>query len=163
MLELSFPQISLFFAGKHRKVSGCLLSNYESEFHRTRCAWIFNDGLEQPKNVVNSEKCRIRSKQVGILSAEQFFDEKKKLEDPQKLWRSSTKLDPEDVLNSKCSVFLCVDDEFDVQTEKTNFVMQELLRKSKVKFFWGSLARYLAEEKGLFYLHLANCFMQLST
>ena len=127
------PQIALFFAGKHRKVSGCLLSNYESEFHRTRCAWIFNDGLEKTKNVVNSERCRNQSKQIGIISVSDFeshIDKNMNVNSPGVVIAEDG-LEREEILRYKCDIFLCVDDTNEVQKFRT------------------FLASYLAEERGI--------------
>ena len=171
------PQIALFFAGKHRKVSGCLLSNHESEFHRTRSAWIFNEGLEKTKDVLNSEQCRHQSKQIGILSISALKGHtSKEAENNSANGKKSVPLISDDdlskdeILNSKCDIFLCVDERKDQNTSDQNTIDQDI-RKQKtsdqnkngqnisdentddqktndVQKFRSSLASYLANERG---------------
>ena len=106
-----------------------LLNDKKSEFHRTRCTWIISDGLEKSEDSFNSDHCNYQSKQIGIISKQAFYD----LQEGQ----ANAKTDSEDILNSKCDVFLCIDNAGTRLTEK-----QAVLK------FRSSLATYLAEKQG---------------
>ncbi|XP_066936674.1 transient receptor potential cation channel subfamily M member 4-like [Clytia hemisphaerica] len=137
-LKYQAPQLALFF-GNFKKTNGCLMADIDSQFHRTRSAWIFTNGLEKSINSFSAERCRTTSIQIGIISANKFFNDKKLTVRNQacKMFAKSD-FGMEETLNTKCDVFLCVDDGSNLNSKQDPSVISK---------FRSSIATYLAEEK----------------